>query len=71
MVSGVTDWGPVLFATLVPVIVLVLGGLIHVVWRMGRSEQRMATIEREVCRIGEEVSWLVRRGQRRDADGER
>ena len=46
------DWGPVLFATLVPVAVLILGGLLHVVYRTGRL-----TTEVEHLRSDIQAMW--------------
>ena len=38
---SVTDWGPVVFATITPCIVLILAGLIHAVYRLGKLDQEV------------------------------
>lgn len=65
---GVEDWGPVLFATLVPVTVLLLGGLVHVVYRLGRADQRLAALEHSLRDLSDQLTWLVRRARVHDHD---
>jgi hypothetical protein len=43
-------WGPVIFATLVPVAVLIIGGLIHLSFRQGRLEQKVDELMRYIGR---------------------
>ena len=40
-----TDWGPILFATLVPLGFGIIGGLIHVVFRLGKLTQDVQTLK--------------------------
>lgn len=54
-------WAEVLFATLVPVAVVILGGIGHVVLRLGRAEARIKGVEDRQDDMATDVRWLVRR----------
>jgi hypothetical protein len=43
-----STWGPVLFGTLVPLAALILGGLVHVVFRLGKLTQKVESMQDSV-----------------------
>ena len=62
------DWGPVIFATLVPMAIIILGGVSHVLVRQGKTEQRVKSLEDnvryfrdDVRDIRDDVQYLTRR----------
>ncbi len=70
MHATATDWGPVLFATMVPTILAILAGLIHIGIRLGRTEQRISGLEHDVQEVSEEVRWLIHHLARMVGDGD-
>ena len=43
-----TTWGPVLFATLVPVGVVIIGVLVRVIYQLGRLTEKIDNLEEDV-----------------------
>jgi hypothetical protein len=66
-------WGPVIFATLVPIGVLLLGGMVRTAFRQGRIEERVKAVERDVTDIHEDLQWWIRHrtGQRAPSENRR
>lgn len=53
-------WGPVIFGTSVSAFLIILGGLIHVVFRLGRLTQKVEDLSGRIDRL-ETSSEQVRR----------
>ena len=64
---AMTDWSTTLFAVLVPLGTFMLGGLLHVVYRLGRLNQKLDTLKDVVDDL-----WTVHLGdvRRRREHGE-
>lgn len=50
-----------LLAVSVTVGVVVAGGLVHVLVRLGRNEQRLGSVEEDVRDVRDDLRWWIRR----------
>ena len=49
--SSPNEWGMVIFATLVPLGVIIIGGLLHVVYRTGKLTQQVEQLRSDVSKL--------------------
>jgi len=49
--SSPNEWGMVIFATLVPLGVIIIGGLLHVVYRTGKLTQQVEQLRHDVAQL--------------------
>lgn len=54
-------WGPVLFATTVPLLCAGVALALRVAWHQGRTEQRVVGVERDVRDLRDDLRALTHR----------
>ena len=55
-----TNWGPILFGTMVPLVVVILGGIIHVVFRLGRLTEKVENVCESVDKLEKQEANRIR-----------
>lgn len=66
-----TTTGSIVLASVIPSTVVILGGLVHILVRVGRNDQRLTTVEHDVNDIRDDLRWLIRRQSGSTAPSER